>query len=210
VIYTITRYVIALLLGIVIRNKLKQKQKPIAKITVAMYVLLLMVISTITFFLPVENLFLTFPTPEKAAAYYLIGEITGIAEGKNSCLVLYGDSSSSIIPKTDNGYKIGTPFNITNIKTSTYYSELSSNQAISALARAKGTDDYYIAGVLMMDLDELEKNNFSISDSNSSEFEYTIDNIVSVNTKTINFHAFVGKISEDYCVYLNGEVIFEL
>ena len=92
---------------IVINKKAKNKRRLCGSFTVAS-VCLLVALS----FLPLENLFITFDTPEKAFEYYNWGEsdIELVVEGENCGFVVGSKENTDtylIIPKTTDGWKIG-------------------------------------------------------------------------------------------------------
>lgn len=109
--YIVIRLVITMLISvaIIILTKRLTKKKFI-KILVA--VIPFLVLSTLLYFLPIENAFVDFSSPEKVYQYVNYGneKLSVVVEGENSDLVIAGKNGSYIyyaVPKNGDFWKIG-------------------------------------------------------------------------------------------------------
>lgn len=68
------------------------KRKKIRILAVAIVCLLLV---TLTVLFPLENLFVSFPSPEEAFGYCRRGEIVDVVQGESSCMIVYTNGSDS-------------------------------------------------------------------------------------------------------------------
>lgn len=100
-----------------------------------------LVLSSVSSMFPVENLFISFSSPESAFSYTQIGKINQIVDGQESCLIVYtkenGAVSHCIFPLTDKGYKIPNLFAVSRV------SHVLNKEGAFTLYRLKNTDDYY-------------------------------------------------------------------
>ena len=120
------------------------------------------IISIYSIFVPIENLFYTFPTPDDVAQYSCEGEVIKIIDGQESSLILYSTSPGNIIymlsNKTADGYKIGSSWGTHR------YTILHPQAPIQMIESKNGIDKYvYTFGTVAGD-------NFSINDSQANSF----------------------------------------
>lgn len=99
--------------------------------------------------LPFENLFLSFDKPEKLFNYYKNGQIVGIVQGEESCMVYYLEKqnvySRVIFRKKDGLYKFTLKSEISTVYHS--FDEKGSFKVYNV----KGTDDYYLFAACFSD-----------------------------------------------------------
>ena len=105
--FTILRAILWLILSmciVLIIRKSKYRSKKLLSIA---SVVLCVVLVSVSGMFPVENLFITYQSPERAFHYFQSGKIKEIIDGQESCLVIYNDGNSTygynIIPKTERG-----------------------------------------------------------------------------------------------------------
>ncbi len=161
---------------------------------IAFMIVFYMILTSLSSLLPVENLFISFPSVESVFDYTDSGDIKTVVEGEESALVIYEneDSFSSIVlPKTDDGYKIGTFFSHSTLSKTTTLN------AMITVDQASGTQDYYVEV-------SPTKNNFpvEVSDNRDSVFEIYI----SENETTTNLYhyVYVKDLDESYQIIIDG------
>lgn len=71
-------------------------------------ILLSFVLIIVLCLFPVENLFVTFSTPEKAYSYLKNKEIDLVVNGNASSLIVASDGDTLIVPKYNNRWKLGS------------------------------------------------------------------------------------------------------
>lgn len=154
------------------------------------------------FLFPIENIFISFDSPEAVFKYFSHGQIKDVSEGINSCMIVYSTGTNEysyiLIPKSDDGYKI--PNALTTKKISKSFQKTGSFE----LCRVNKTDDYYVFGVFIS-----ESEDFKMFDSENTQFKTRVFNDLDYNitNKTYIAYAFVDDIKEDYYVSLNGEKV---
>lgn len=108
---------------------------------------------------PIENIFLTFETPEAAINYYtMYREVLDVIYGKESCMVVYINTRNEYevqyFPKTNEGYKLPS---VWTVKRVSYYISAEGTFDINQIW---GTNDYYLSGIYTFpeDIPELSDN----------------------------------------------------
>lgn len=157
------------------------------------------VLYSLVFSLPTENLFISFHSPEAVFKYFSHGQIKGVEEGNNSCMIVYSTGTNEysyiFIPKCDNGYKI--PGIFTTKKMSKSFQKEGSFELYSI----NKTNDYYVFGMFIS-----ETENFKMVDSENTQFKIITVNDLDYNipNETYIAYAFVDDIKDDYYISLNG------
>lgn len=140
-----------------------------------------------------------FPLPEEAIRFLSAGTIVGMAEGKESCLVLtQGDDmviNDNFLLKTDKGYRILAPFEVqrTHIPLD--------NQGPLYIGEVKGTADAYASGLFS----EPVGSEIKITDSNGSAFKMLVDESgqeLGFSVNLLNAYAYIGQAGEEYEIYV--------
>ena len=182
------------LLAISKKNKVnKLKFRPILA---GVSVILVLVLE----FLPIENLIVTFKSPESAYKYlkFYNSNIDLVVEGNNCDLVVeqeYDSYSYLILPKTSDGWKIAIGLNTQNI------SQKFVNGILVNVYQYKRTNDYFIA-VTDTTGDEVE-----ISDDRNSEFQCLERYNDSLEKKIVVHFAHVSNFTAEYSLTVNGNKI---
>lgn len=155
------------------------------------------ILTVILSFIPFENAFMSFSSPQKAFSYYNDGEIKTILDGENSTMIIANDNNADqidILPKTKekDKWKIGNNF---DINTST---KLISKNVIIYIYNYNKTNDYYVTISIM------DKNIKEISDNCNSEFH-----IVDKNKSPIYYFyaAYIKDYNDDYSIFINSKEI---
>ena len=154
---------------------LKKKNKAMKK---WMYLVPFFIIASIGFpittVIPVENFFITFKTPQDVFYYTTGGTITGVVEGKDSCLIIYNKQNTyykTFALKGNGGYKIYPEplLNLPQYPTVHVLDEEIVSSTIT-ITNPKNTDDYYVGGMLITTTPDC-----SLTDSLGSEFQTFVD-----------------------------------
>lgn len=182
--------IVTILLFLKLRKSTIVRKKLIIILTLALTI----IVVSLSMWFPVENLFVTFNTPEQAFNYASAGTIESIDYGKNSCMVNYtqlnGAHSHYLIPKSQNGYKLSKQFDDEFVKNiSCKYGDISAT-------KYSGTSDYFFFGTYIS-----HENEIHIADKNGKEIKYTYSDIQGSNDKWIFYHFYLdGYSSQDFIV----------
>lgn len=158
-----------------------------------------LVIIVLSLFIPFENAFVSFSSPQEAFNHWQNGEIKAVLDGENSTMIIAEDYDNSnqiaIMPKAANKtkWKIGTAYNIKNI------AKLRNDNVIFYIYSYKKTNDYYII------ISIIDKNVNTISDNCGSDF------ILVDKNQTLyyyyNYVAYIKNYNDDYMIFINNEEI---
>ena len=149
------------------------------------------IICTISNFVPVENNFITFSTPAKAYKYLdFITDIKIVIEGNESALVI-GESIGSnrffIIPKADDGWKLGLGMDTQKVDTGVV------KDVFYRVYQHKNTEDYFVI------ITNAVAESVAISDSADSEFlSFESGN------GTLSYCAFIPSMDKQYRLIVDG------
>lgn len=164
-----------------------QKRFNKKNLCIAMFIVI--VFSTLLYMIPLENLFFTFETPEKAFNYINFEEVAAIVDGKDSTMVIgekgERDYVSLIIPKSLEGWKLGRGID-TKLKEQSVYNGMAIN-----IYQYNKSDDYFIA------VFNLKGGNLEIKDSCDSFF-------VSIGDDETVYFANIVQY-EGYWININGQ-----
>ena len=159
-----------------------------------------LLLTTILSFLPFENLFITFGSPEEAYEYYSFrnSDIEKVIEGHNSDFVIdrkKGTIAYLIIPKNENGWKVGVG---TETKT---IAEKFSDGVLVTDYRYKDSGDYLLSII------STEGEDLTVTDNFNTEF-YALkrtDNYI--EGTFVAYYAYVPYFDSQYSVTVNGKII---
>lgn len=147
---------------------------------------------------PIENIFITFPTVESAYNYYYSkeGNIKLIIEGKESDLVVGQKDNDNtkllaVIPKANDGWKIGTGRDIKRVTSTISY------DVLTDVYQYKNSDDYYII------IDSVKGSELKITDNRNSKFACLNKN----NSSHYSYCAYIHCFDENYVITVNGKTI---
>ena len=167
------------------------------RLTIVSFIMVLL-LTTVTVFVPVENLFITFPTLESSYRYNNSNRIDLIVDGEKSAFVVGSQNDIDnyfIVPKSNDGWKLGMGFNKKIIEKKLL------DDIIIYLYKYKGTNDYYIT------IFNVKRDSLNISDSINSKFQYTekYNNIECKNCYA--YFAYIGNLNYNYTLTVNGKTI---
>lgn len=194
--YGIIRYVLGAVIFIIAFFLIKKSNILKKNLLYAVSFIVISVLVTLLYFVPVENLFMNFSSPEKAFNYISSCEIQHIVYGSETDLVIAGKGATDtykILPKTDKGWKLSN-----GLETEKY--ALFHKGISIEVFRHKKTDDYYVR-LFNIDGGEIE-----VSDSCGSDFSKTIKT-ADESSKQIYYYAFVNNFNDEYTLNLNGEEV---
>lgn len=170
------------------------------KIVVSLALILCVVLCSLSFLFPVENLFIRFKSPESVFNYCQSGKVVDIIHGDNSSMVIYTEGNSSsghfIVPKSTKGYKIQSLLSVK--KVSQKFDRDGSFDVYNVL----GTKDYYVVGTTISNDSTID-----IVDSNNNTVKTIIVNMGSSDTKTVFVYSFVENFTSEYYFVINGKKI---
>lgn len=164
------------------------------------FIALSLILITILSLIPFENLFITFDSPESAYDYYSIGEsnVELVVEGDNCEFVVNRENDSNtylIIPKSNNGWKIGTGLNTKRI------TQIISDGIVIYVYRYKDTNDYFVT---ILDTAGGEA---SISDEYGTKFLSSPKVNNSLEKVFVTYYAHIPYSELGYSITVNGEKI---
>lgn len=151
--FTIIRIILLVIVSVCSVWIIKKSKCKFKKVFSTLTVVFCIILVSISSMFPVENLFLSYQSPEKVFNYVESGQIYKIIDGRESSLVIYYTGNSTygfyIIPKTSDGYKIPNYF--TQKKVSHKFDE----QGAFDVYNVQGTQDYYVTcAVNLTDISE--------------------------------------------------------
>ena len=102
---------------------------------------------TVSAMFPVENLMMSFRSPEDVFSYMESGEVLDVLEGDASCAVIYADGrhmdGNLLVPKASDGYRLPGYFSAHRIF------HRFDREGIFDIYRVAGTEDYYPFGTVV-------------------------------------------------------------
>lgn len=178
----------------------KKKGTPVTKRVRWVIAIITLVFITIFGLIPMENFFVTFPSPQAAFNYSCVGEIMDVVDGNDSCMVIYKESKQTFITtfflKEGMGYKLGTHFSF-----ETVYAE-NHDGLVVEVYMVKNTEDYYVSL-----FGSLKSDRIDIADSANSNFVTHSEVILDTGYRSIKSHAFVEGIDDGYSIQINDTKI---
>lgn len=159
-------------------------------------------LSVLLMFLPFENLFLTFNSPEAAYEYYSFRQSNiEIVEGNDCDFIIDRRNDGEeylIIPKTEDGWKIG-------IGSDTGIAVQKFSEGISIYVyQYQSTCDYFIT---ILDTNGGES---TVVDEYNTEFVSFERNNDSLGKKFVTYYAHIRNLDSEYSVTVNGnEIVLE-
>lgn len=149
---------------------------------------------------PLENVLVTFTTPESAFKYVnMEPDVKLSVYGENTCLIIgekSGVSNILIIPKSEKGWNIDVGKNTKMINQKVYDSI-----AVSVYQHTQ-TGDCYIS---VMDTNG---NEIQLSDNCNSSFMVSEKSNNALNKTYFRYYAYISDYDEDYQLVLNGRAYY--
>lgn len=153
-------------------------------------------LTTISAFLPIENAFVHFSSPESAYSYNHSGSVKLVVEGKNTAFVVGGKGDTdvyAIVPKFHNAWKMGM-----GLDTKRVAQTVSGGITIDVY-QYKNTNDYYIT--------VLDTNGgvLDIADNHKSTFVHVEKANSTLNKSFYTYYTFIDGFDETYSITVNGK-----
>lgn len=185
---TIIYWIIILLIFIVFLFVLKKLNVKNKRLGIFIFLIIVYVIYMMLSVFNIDNLFMTFDTPEKAFKYQYNKKIDKIIDGKNTSMVISEDDTIYIYPRYNNVYKLPTGI-MTNVK------QIYSDGVEIQILTYKNSGDYYVV------ISSTNKNFEHIRDNVSSEFYERKFYDIS------EYYAYLKKYNGEYSVILDDKII---
>ncbi len=158
--------------------------------------MLTIIFTTLSALIPLENVFVTFSSPESAYNYNHSGKVKLIVNGSKTDFIV-GEKNNTdvylIVPKSDNGWKQGL-----GLDTKRICDKISDGITVYVY-QYKNTDDYYI--VLL----NTNGGPLDITDNNNSEFIYSESANSILNKTFYTYYAYLNSFNRQYTLTVNGE-----
>lgn len=177
------------------------KKVELNKVKRTVLLVLTVLLCTISAFVPVENLFVDFSSPEAVYKYMNL-------QAPEELTVVYGEESAMVIaqkdqnsynvrytPKSEDGWKIGNALNVKSV-----YCE-SNDDFIIDVKRYGKTTDYYI------EVKFIGKQIEKITDSENSEFISVGKSENDTESEFVFYYTAVQNFNNQYWIEIDGEKI---
>ena len=145
---------------------------------------------------PIENLFMSFSTPEKSYGYVNQEEVKLVVYGQESALVIGEDTEYVylIVPKGERGWKIGRGMDLKFISNQYF------NGIIVSIYQYKNTNEFYVEVV------DIDGRKCKVSDNQKSYFDI-LETHVNEDIK-FRYYTYINGLDENYILKVNDEEIF--
>lgn len=179
-------------LGVFFLRKIKIKRKKVVSVLSVLWCVLIVALISV---FPIENVFVTFDSPERIVSYTKNLNTIEIVDGKDSCVAISQTDSSSythtFVLKNDEGYKIAYYFSVQRLE------RIHNSHGVFTVYKVRGTQDYYINCFAVGSVDELAVYNRD-------------DKCIDCETYNITegmYWISLNDFSDGYYIMLNGEKI---
>ena len=170
---------------------IKQKKILNKKWQLVLFFISILTLWTVSGLLPVENVFITFSSPQKAYKYVNSEEVQLVVQGEDTAFVVGKESSRNyvclIVPKSDSGWKIGRGLDTKLVEQKIV------DGIVVYVYQYRKTDDYYVT------ISNVRGNEVDISDNNNSLF-YVLEE----GDDYYTYYAYVNELDEKYMLTVNG------
>lgn len=152
----------------------------------------------VLYLIPVENLFVTFASPEEAYRYANTGTAGTVMEGKTTCFVVASDGKTEsclIIPRAGHGWKIGR-----GVDTRCVNRQISDVASVQVY-QYKDTDDFYVV------ISGIQAGELEVSDNRGSAFFATRNFVQALDAEYYTYYAYVFGLDQTYQLRIGKETI---
>lgn len=191
ILFRLIFFLLLLLVLLILIRKSKMAKK---KLAIILSLILCALLGTTSYLFPLENIFISFYSPQEVYKYSSFGTVEDVIYGEDSCFIL-STNSYSIIPKESTGYKIPS---ILSIKT--VIDQMNAKGSFK-IYNANNTNDFYIWGVTICKDKEV-----TVTDSNHSEIKILLTKNGDTNYYTVLIYGRIN-MSDDYALFINGEAV---
>ena len=185
-------FLVIIVIGSALKAKISKKKTKMM-VLIPFYIIMSGALFLATAF-PIENLFLSFDSPEAVFHYCRSGKTEFVVNGHESCLISYrqgeNEYSQIIIPKTKEGYKIPVSFRLETAESRDDYN------IHSDMLHLSGTSVYYIRGTVFEDMSSTK-----IVDSSGNE----VPTIELLEGRSFLFYMLAESNVDEYYYVMNGE-----
>lgn len=195
-IFFVTIFFIILFL-LIKRSKIVKKE--LCNIFLVVFFTVVLCVSYLT--TPIENLFLTFSSVEKAFTYVStqsVKDILCVVDGKETSLVVAANGEENVLkifPVTENGWKLNTGLETATIMQQ-HYGDVSIH-----IYRYKKSNDYYIK------IFNVNGGTLDLNDNRDSLF-YSVERPNSILGQSLYYYyACVQNINDDYIICIDGQEV---
>ena len=144
---------------------------------------------------PIENLFMSFSTPEKSYGYVNQEEVKLVVYGQESALVIGEDTEYVylVIPKGEKGWKIGRGMDLKFISNQ-YFDGI-----VVSIYQYKNTKEFYL------EVTDVDGKECKVTDNQNSSFE-TLETDIDGGNK-YRYYAYIRGLNENYVLKVNDKEI---
>lgn len=161
-------------------------------------VVVTIILTTVFSFIPIENAFVTFSSPQSSYSYNHPGDVKLIVNGEETDFIVgFKDDTEiyAIVPKSDDGWKLGTGLDTKRIAQTTV------DGILVCVYQYKNLDDYYIT------VFDTNGGSSEITDNHSTRFQF-LDEANRVLNKTFyTYYAYIHDYDDQYVLSVNGKTI---
>lgn len=202
VFYIVVRIVFCIIVYIILRTlliktkigkKILEKRGNMKYFKFVLPILCISILS-ISSFLPIENLFISFKSPKTAFYYSHFGKVEDVVYGKNSCFI-FSSNKYVFIPKDKNGYKLPSLFPPQKV----YHKQ--DEDGIFDIYKADNTNDFYIVAITISKSDEIK-----VTDCNQANLNTKLERSGDANTYSVCIYGYIN-YSDGYYLNINDEKI---
>lgn len=156
------------------------------------------ILTTISALIPIENALITFSSPESAYNYNNFGNVKLIVDGEKTNFVIgaKGDADIyAIVPKSNGGWKIGM-----GLDTKKIIQTISDGITINVY-QYKNTNDYFITVL------DTKGGSSDITDNHHSEFKYLEKSNSTLGKTFYTYYAYINDFNDQYSLTVNDKLI---
>ena len=156
------------------------------------------IMTTIFAFIPIENAFITFSSPESSYNYNHSGNVKLIVEGEKTDFVVGAKGDVyiyAIVPKSNNRWKIGI-----GLDTKRIIQTISDGITIY-IYQYKNTNDYFITVL------DTKGGLSDITDNHNSEFKYLEKSNSTLSKTFYTYYAYINGFDDQYTLTVNDKSI---
>ena len=189
-IYSLTRFIIAIVIFVIIFILVKKSKH--RNILIVADIIIVCIIGLLLHQTPFENLFIGFSSPEDVFNYTSSGQITDMVYGDNSVMIVYTSDNNinyCFTIKENDTYKIVTP---AQMKKDNF---LSKDGIAVNITTLDNINDSYAFGTV--------QHNVKITDNSDSDYK-----LIPTDFDTIyKFYGYVNNYDKSYSLYLDSEKV---
>lgn len=156
------------------------------------------ILITVSALIPLENVFITFSSPESAYHYNHFGNVRMVVHGKRTDFVVGEQNDTNIyaiVPKSDSGWKLGMGLDTKRIV------QTISDRVTIYVYQYKNTNDYYITAL------DTSGGSLEITDRYGAKFQCLETVNSTLNKIFYTYYASINNFDDQYTLNVNGNMI---